>query len=936
MSTDQIKERLRGFGITFEKSLEDLIKGIRSCNNDQDKLTQFFESSIQECRQELKSSDLELKSTSILKLSYLEMYGYDMSWCSFHILEIMSSSKFQLKRIGYLAAIQILQRQNNDDALMLMTNLLKKDLNSSNYLDNSLAISGIASVVSTELAMDIVDDMSKLLSHSKPLIRKKAVLAMYKIFLKYPESLRTYYERLVDKLDDSDSSVSSATVNVICELAHGNPSNYIELIPTLFGLMKMTNNNWMVIRLLKLFAHLSLSEPRLKNKLMPEIKELMKITPSLSIAYECINSILDGNMLSSQDFETADLIISKLMAFFNNDDQNLKFVGLLALIKTCRIHQEMIKKHDKLILSCIYDDDLTIREKSLEIINSLVTDKNIITIVSRLLVQLIPYNEQQKRLDDINNHLSESQYIGQQQGPIIVSDNYKLMLIKKIIEICSMDNYANIPNFKWYLGVLRDIIFLNEENKISDVDQIIGGQFSDIAIRVPSIRPRLVKMCIELCATPERTEEELTFFKNGLKDCIWIIGEYYVDYINWPSKNKEFPEGESDSDSNVESDADTDADDDLDDSDKYSAIDILKAISNQHYLTVLASSNIDTTMQIYVHSMMKLYTKFIITISGHGEYWIQPQFESARLLAALLIEWFGNFSSCANLVTQERSIGYIELLRLAIDCINNVSVEFNDENASVTVPAPGFLVIGLRKLFDSMEIKPVKKTAQLFVEIPIDLAETIEQVWDEDANSSFCNLYEKLKQEEKQVDFNDNDYEYYTGDDFTSNSFDAESMNDADEENARKIRLEKYKDDPFYIMDNGIRANENVPEQENHEDKIIKHKFKKPQKPKKIRMEKVLVLKDEDEGSPNPTESLETTEEYLEKDKSKMVDSRGLNQINLTEKQTHIETYDNGYEEYQVAGQVADLSLESPMPSVTQIEKRKKPKKVKKKRAVIE
>ena len=43
---------------------------------------------------------------AILKLAYLEMYGFDMSWCNFQILEVMSSSKFQQKRIGYLAAIQ--------------------------------------------------------------------------------------------------------------------------------------------------------------------------------------------------------------------------------------------------------------------------------------------------------------------------------------------------------------------------------------------------------------------------------------------------------------------------------------------------------------------------------------------------------------------------------------------------------------------------------------------------------------------------------------------------------------------------------------------------------------------------------------------------------------------------------------------------------------
>lgn len=34
------------------------------------------------------------------------MCGYDISWAGFNIIEVMSSSKFTSKRIGYLAASQ--------------------------------------------------------------------------------------------------------------------------------------------------------------------------------------------------------------------------------------------------------------------------------------------------------------------------------------------------------------------------------------------------------------------------------------------------------------------------------------------------------------------------------------------------------------------------------------------------------------------------------------------------------------------------------------------------------------------------------------------------------------------------------------------------------------------------------------------------------------
>ena len=66
----------------------------------------------------------DLKATALLKLIYLEMLGYDMSWASFHVLEVMSSPKYHQKRVGYLGAVQSFRPDT--EVLMLATNLLKK------------------------------------------------------------------------------------------------------------------------------------------------------------------------------------------------------------------------------------------------------------------------------------------------------------------------------------------------------------------------------------------------------------------------------------------------------------------------------------------------------------------------------------------------------------------------------------------------------------------------------------------------------------------------------------------------------------------------------------------------------------------------------------------------------------------------------------------
>lgn len=77
--------------------------------------------SSQEYNHSLK---LDLKATALLKLIYLEMFGHDMSWASFHVLEVMSSPKYLQKRVGYLGAVQSFRPDT--EVLMLATNLLKK------------------------------------------------------------------------------------------------------------------------------------------------------------------------------------------------------------------------------------------------------------------------------------------------------------------------------------------------------------------------------------------------------------------------------------------------------------------------------------------------------------------------------------------------------------------------------------------------------------------------------------------------------------------------------------------------------------------------------------------------------------------------------------------------------------------------------------------
>ena len=63
--------------------------------------------------------------------------------------------------------------------------------------------------------MDLFADLLPMLNHSKPYVRKKAVLVMYKIFLLYPDALRVAFPRLREKLEDEDICIFAFHVQLM-------------------------------------------------------------------------------------------------------------------------------------------------------------------------------------------------------------------------------------------------------------------------------------------------------------------------------------------------------------------------------------------------------------------------------------------------------------------------------------------------------------------------------------------------------------------------------------------------------------------------------------------------------------------------------------------------------------------------------------------------
>jgi len=496
----------------FEKSLKDLIQGIRNIKRDP---STYINKQMVSIKKELKSSDPYVKFVAVQKITYLHMIGFEVGFSEFHIVEVMSAPKFGYRRAGMLAANQIF---NSDTSVILLcTNLLKKELHSSEPYETAVALNCLANIATKELARDLIDDVVTLLSHSRPLIRKKAILTLYKLYVQHPQGLPHSFERLRQRLDDSDMAVVSCTVNVICELSRKNPKNFLTLAPQLFGLMTTTSNNWMLIKVVKLMSSLVTEEPRLARKILDPLTSIVQTTHAKSLLYECIHAITVALPFSMKDDGTQSkaipgvvaLCVSKLREFVQDVDQNLKCLGLVGMVNLMQSHPETVAEHKEMIMQCLVDDDITVRLRALELLTGLITKRNLMGIVEKFLT-----------------------FAHNAEGP------YRDELINKIVFVCSRDKYAFLSNFEWYLSVLCELACIPGCPR----GDLVCGQLIDVTLRVPSVRPHAANAMLDLLKDARIVSRSAGRFKNdGLPDVLFAAGWIVCEFAHLLPESSELP-----------------------------------------------------------------------------------------------------------------------------------------------------------------------------------------------------------------------------------------------------------------------------------------------------------------------------------------------------------------------------------------------------------
>lgn len=789
----------------FEKDIYQLIRGLRAHKGRE---REYIQECLKECRKEIKSNDMDQKGTALLKLVYLEMFGHDMSWASFNVLEVMSSPKYLQKRVGYLAAVQSFR--SDTEVLMLAENLLKKDLNSPDKATMALPLVTIPHVINPSMANSLLTDLLPRLSHSNPAIRKKTIVTLYRLALVYPETLRPAWPKIKDRLldENEDSSVTSAIVNVVCELGWRRPQDFLPLAPRLFELLTAGGNNWMAIKIIKLFSTLTPLEPRLVKKLLPPLTSIIKTTPAMSLLYECVNGIIQGGILEASEGttegdEVARLCVNKLRAMLVVEgDPNLRYVALLAFAKITASHADIVSQHQDVILECIDDADISIRTRALDLIIGMVNANNLQGVVERLLKQLRTAGKASPIEEPTNARVSHDEIIPMadddedearttikpkepksDQAPPL-PDDYRTSVIERILGMCSKDGYANMNDFEWYIGVLVELVKRcprSIDSNKSDVEHAgsskhagvadaIGSELLNVAIRVKAVRPEAAAAAQSLLNLDLRDQLFPTTHSSGqgvLAPAALVAGEY-ADLLPNPDA-------------------------------------VLTSLTHS------SSSQLPSAVLTnYLQAIPKVFLRLIGSQQGG---WSESQKSNITLLIARIIHFIEPLTLHPNLEVQERAVEYLDLMRLTSEAVSNHQVD--GEGGGYAEP-PLLLTQALPSLFSGAELNPVAPAALRKVPKPDEL--NLEAL----INGNLNSILHQADYDSEYLDGDDEVYRLYherpsaviteyqkpaadilePPEASRSSSYQGSDSVDNDRESILKKkaeRRERFKDDPYYI-----------------------------------------------------------------------------------------------------------------------------------------
>jgi AP-3 complex subunit delta-1 len=463
-------------------------------------------------------------------------------------------------------------------------------------------------------------------------------------------------------------------------------------------------------------------------------------------------------------------------------------------------HSYLVAQQEDVIMECIDSPDISIRLRALDLVVGMVSSENLMSIVGRLMRQLRSSHgaggskemapnsvyEIDPRAES-DEESPEVEIKSQRRGDdhnLRLPDDYKVDVIGRILKMCSANNYGNLTDFDWYIDILIQLTrnapqptaspaphlpTVTKDVGVFDISERIGDELRTVAVKVKAIRPSATKAAESIIL--DSYHGRISGATGALRPLAWISGEFAA-YLSLPE-------------------------------------DVLIAL-----LHFSKSSSDPETLSLYLQSVPKIFSY----LSGNEMVdWTPERKTMTSLLMARILNTLEALDLHPDLEVQERAVEFTELLRLAAEASAGLEPSSDVEHQD----PPLLLTQAIPSLFSGLELQSVAASAQRNVPLPSALN------LDEPISMHLTDLLKAVDPSPLEEGDGDDFEVYYhkpaanpavVGQDsaaarLTPKSNEIISSYQHDTEDSyldpdiiarrRAERLERNKDDPFYIAGDG-------------------------------------------------------------------------------------------------------------------------------------
>ncbi|KAG5134654.1 hypothetical protein JHK82_025842 [Glycine max] len=357
----------------------------------------------------------------IIRLLYVEMLGHDASFGYIHAVKMTHHDSLLLKRTGYLALTLFLS--DDHDLIILIVNTIQKDLASDNYLVVCAALNAVCRLINEETIPAVLPRVVELLHHSKDAVRKKAVMALHRFYLKSPSSVSHLLSNFRKRLFDNDPGVMGASLCPLSNIVSDDVNSFKDLVVSFVNILKQVAEHrlpktydyhqmpapFIQIKLLKILALLGSGDKQASGHMYTVLGDIIRRSDSMTnignaVLYQCIccvASIYPNPKL----LEAAADVIAK---FLKSDSHNLKYMGIDALGRLIKLSPHIAEQHQLAVIDCLesassnhmminavgnFDPDDSLKRKTFELLYKMTKSSNVEVIVDRMIDYMISMSD---------------------------------------------------------------------------------------------------------------------------------------------------------------------------------------------------------------------------------------------------------------------------------------------------------------------------------------------------------------------------------------------------------------------------------------------------------------------------------------------------------------------------------------------------------------